>query len=337
MAPMASLNPRRALGRIAGRAMNLPTGLAERHLPLPIAERLGRLTGASLERSLAGKTVLVTGASSGIGEAAALMLGRAGGKVLLVARSEDKLGDIAARVAEHGGIAQAHPANLADAGEVKRLTAEVLDAHGGVDILVNNAGHSIRRSLKLSYDRPHDFEVTIDLNYLAPVRLVLAFLPGMRERGSGHVINVSSASVQVRTPRFAAYTASKAALDAFTDCAAAELVGDGIRFTTISMPLVRTPMIEPTAMYRNFPSLSPEQAAERIATAVVHRPRRIGTPYGQLVGAIDAIDPIAMEGIRSRGYRMFPESGSRADKPPASRGPAATPSDEAEDAGQPTE
>ena len=304
---MASLNPR----RLAGRLMNVPTGVAERHLPLAFAERLGRLTGASLERSVAGKTVLVTGASSGIGEAAALMLGAAGGKMLLVARSGDKLGDTAARIAEHGGTAHVHPADLADAGEVERVSEEVLEAHGGVDILVNNAGHSIRRSLKFSYEHPHDFQVTIDLNYLAPVRLVLAFLPGMRERGYGHIVNVSSASVQIRTPRFAAYTASKAALDAFTDCAAAELVGDGVHFTTISMPLVRTPMIAPTEeMYRGFPSLSSEQAAERIATAIVHRPRKIGTPYGGLAIAIDAIDPIAMEAIRSRGYRMFPESGA---------------------------
>ena len=310
---MPSLNPRQLIGRLTGKAMNLPTGLAERHLPLVIAQPLGRLTGAGLERSLAGRTVLVTGASSGIGEAAALMIGAAWGRVLLVARNEEKLGDLAARIAEHGGVAHAHPTDLADPAELHRLTTDVLERHGGVDILINNAGRSIRRSVKLSYEREHDFQRTMELNYLAPVRLVLNFLPGMREREFGHVINVSSASVQVRPPRFAAYTASKAALDAFSDCAAAELVGDGIRFTTISMPLVRTPMIKPTTMYRNFPSLSPEQAADRIRTAIVHRPRRIGTPYTDLVGAIDAIDPIAMEGIRNRGYRRFPESGSRSE------------------------
>ena len=308
---MASLDPRKIAGRLAGRAMNLPTGIAEDHLPLPLAEALGRLTGAGLERALAGKTVLITGASSGIGEAAAVKIGEAGGKVLLVARSEEKLGDIAARIAEHGGEGHPHPADLSDPDDRARLTEEVLAEHGGVDILVNNAGISIRRSLKLSLDREHDFSRTMELNYQAPVRLVLAFLPGMRERGFGHVVNVSSASVQVRTPRFAAYTASKSALDAFSECAAAELAHDGVRFTTISMPLVRTPMIEPTAMYRNFPSLSPEQAGERVCTAIVHRPRKIGTPYGALVGTIEAIDPVAMEAIRNRGYKMFPESGGR--------------------------
>lgn len=308
---MASLNPRRTLGRLADRSLNLPTGIAERHLPLPIAEALGRLTGGGLERAVAGKTILVTGASSGIGEATAMRIGTAGGKVLLVARGEEKLGDLAARIAEHGGEGHPHPADLSDATDLARMCEQVTDEHGGVDILVNNAGRSIRRSLKLSLERQHDFERTMELNYLAPVRLVLAFLPGMRERGFGHVVNVSSATVQVRTPRFAAYTASKAALDAFSDCAAAELRHDGVRFSTISMPLVRTPMIEPTAMYSHFPSLSPDQAAERVCTAIVHRPRKIGTPYADLVNAIDALDPVAMEQIRNRGYKMFPESGGR--------------------------
>jgi len=304
---MASFDPR----RIAARWMNAPTGIAEGHLPLPLAGAVARVRGVTLERALAGKTVLVTGASSGIGEAVALQIGAAGGNVLLVARSAEKLEDIAAQIAEHGGTASVHPADLSSEQDTARLTAEVLAKHGGVDILVNNAGRSIRRSLKNSYDRPHDFERTIDLNYLAPVRLVLAFLPGMREKRFGHIVNVSSAAVQIRTPRFAAYTASKAALDAFSDCAAAELSHDGIRFSTVSMPLVRTPMIEPTEMYANFPSLSPKQAGERVCKAIVHKPRRIGTPYGHLVGAIDAVDPVAMETIRNRGYRMFPESGSR--------------------------
>jgi NAD(P)-dependent dehydrogenase (short-subunit alcohol dehydrogenase family) len=304
--------------------MNLPLGVGERHLPLALAERIGGLRGATLERAVEGRTVLVTGASSGIGAAAALQIGRAGGNVLLVARREDRLGDVAARISEHRGSASVYPADLADAADVDRLSAEVLARHGGVDILVNNAGHSIRRSLTRSYDRIHDFELTIDLNYLAPVRLVLAFLPGMRARGFGHVVNVSSASVQIRTPRFAAYTASKAALDAFSDCAAAELVGDGIRFTTISMPLVRTPMIEPTAMYASFPALSPEQAGDRVCKAIIHRPRRIGTPYGVLVGTIDAVDPVAMEALRNRGYRMFPESGDGPESPSEAPNPEPT-------------
>lgn len=313
---MASFNPRRTVARW----MNAPTGLAEQHLPLPIAGALARLRGHTLERALLGRTTMVTGASSGIGEAAALQIGRAGGKVLLVARSGEKLADVAAQITEHGGEAFVYSADLSNADEINRLGEQVIADHGGVDILINNAGRSIRRSLKRSFDRPHDFERTLELNYLAPVRLVLALLPGMRERGFGHVINVSSATVQVRTPRFAAYTASKAALDGFSDCAAAELCHEGIRFSTVSMPLVRTPMIAPTEMYANFPSLSPKQAGERICQAIVHRPRKIGTPYGHLVGAIDAVDPVAMEAIRNRGYRMFPESGGGSSDPAADPG-----------------
>ncbi len=289
--------------------MNLPTAVSERHLPLPIAEAVGRIRGESLERAVAGKRVMVTGASSGIGEATALQIGRAGGHVLLVARSQSKLEDVAAQVVEHGGTASIHPADLSSEEELASMTSAVLAEHGGVDILINNAGRSIRRSIKFSYDRQHDFQRTMELNYLGPVRLALAFLPGMSEEGFGHIINVSSASVQVRTPRFAAYTASKAALDAFSDCAAAEYSHKGIRFTTVSMPLVRTPMIAPTGIYANFPSLSPTEAGDRVCKAITLRPRKIGTPYGHLVGAIDAVDPIAMEAIRNRGYRMFPESG----------------------------
>ncbi|MGI8727553.1 MAG: SDR family NAD(P)-dependent oxidoreductase [Solirubrobacterales bacterium] len=302
---MSSLDPR----KLAGKLMNLPTGVAESHLPLWAASQLGRLGRDPLERAIGGRTILITGASSGIGAATAIELGKAGAEVVLVARDADALADVASRVTEHGGSARVHPTDLTDSTEIDRLVTEVTESRGGVDILVNNAGRSIRRSLKHSTDRPHDFERTIELNYLAAVRLVLGFLDGMRERGFGHVVNVSSASVQVRTPRFAAYTGSKAALDAFSECASAELAHEGIRFTTVSMPLVRTPMIAPTEMYSNFPSLSPEQAGERICQAIAHRPRQIGTPYGALVGAIRAIDPVVMERIRNRGYQLFPESG----------------------------
>jgi short-subunit dehydrogenase len=305
MPRMADFNPRATIARL----MNMATGVADTHLPLQVADAVAKLQGRTLERAVEGKRVMVTGASSGIGAATALKIGRAGGHVMLVARTASKLEDVAAQVVEHGGVATVHAADLSSVEEIQRLAADITEEHGGVDILVNNAGHSIRRSVKFSIERQHDFERTVELNYLGPVRLVLAYLPGMRDRGRGHVVNVSSAAVQIRTPRFAAYTASKAALDAFSDCAAAELAGDGIRFSTISMPLVRTPMIEPTAIYKDFPSLSPAQAADRVCTAITLRPRRIETPYTHIVGAIDAIDPVAMEAIRHRGYKMFPESG----------------------------
>ena len=166
-------------------------------------------------------------------------------------------------------IAHIHRCDMSDIEDVERMAEEVLAYHGQVDILVNNAGRSIRRSVGLSYDRFHDYERTIQLNYLGAVRLILALLPSMRARKSGHIINVSSIGTQTNPPRFSAYVASKAALDAFSRVIASEVIDDGVHLTTIHMPLVRTPMIAPTRMYDVFPAISPEEAAEMIAGAMV--------------------------------------------------------------------
>jgi len=266
----------------------------------------GRVRGRrSLEDTLRDRIVMVTGASSGIGEAAALQIGEAGGTVLLVARTEEKLCTVADQIEALGGTAHVHPCDLADMEAVDRLIAAVLAEHGRVDILVNNAGRSIRRSLAASYDRPHDFERTMQLNYFAPVRLMLGLLPGMRERGKGQVINISTAGVQTRVPRFGAYIASKAALDTLSDAFQAETEDEGIRFTTIHMPLVRTPMIAPTKMYDRFPALSPKQAGAVIANAIVSRPRRISPLFGRVASFADSVSPEAMDQVRNRGFKMF--------------------------------
>jgi len=259
--------------------------------------------------------VLITGASSGIGESAARLLGGAGANVLLVARSAKKLERIAAEI-DPPGEGHAYPCDLTDLDAIDELAGAVISDHGGVDVLVNNAGRSIRRSIELSYDRFHDFERTMQLNYFASLRLILRLLPGIRERG-GQVINISSAGVQTRTPRFSGYIASKAALEAFSDAAQAEVLEDGVRFTTISMPLVRTPMISPTTIYERFPALTPEEAADLIAEAVVERPRRVAPPFAHLVSFADAVSPGLMDNVRNRGYRMFPDSGEREDGYPA--------------------
>ena len=170
----------------------------------------------SLKSAIEGKKILITGASSGIGLETALKVGEAGGEVLLVSRTREKLEEVARQVEEKGGTAHVHPADLSDLEDIDRLAQEVLDEHGGIDILINNAGRSIRRSVKASYDRFHDFERTMQLNYFGALKLILAFLPGMRERKRGHIINVSSIGVQTNTPRFSAYVASKSALDAFS-------------------------------------------------------------------------------------------------------------------------
>ena len=208
---------------------------------------------------------MVTGASSGIGKSAALKIADAGGIVLLVARTPEKLELTRDQIPAGGGIAYIHRCDLSDFDDIERMAEEVLAQHGHVDILVNNAGRSIRRSIALSYDRPHDFERTIQLNYLGAVRLILKLLPVMRERKSGQIINVSSIGVQTNMPRFSAYVASKSALDAFSRSIASEIIDDGVHITTINMPLVRTPMIAPTKMYDRFPTITPEEAADMIS------------------------------------------------------------------------
>ena len=297
---------RRAAARPAGaifRASSRPIG-GGRGLPVgPRALGLGDDERA-LREAVRGKVVMVTGASSGIGEAAARRIGGAGGTVLLVARSEEDLERIADEIGE---TAHAMPCDLNDLDAIDRLAADALEEHGHVDVLVNNAGRSIRRSLDRSGDRFHDFERTMQLNYFGAVRLILALLPAMRTRREGQVINISSAGVQTRTPRFSGYIASKAALEAFSDAAQAESNADGIRFTTISMPLVRTPMISPTAHYDSFPALTQDEAGRLVAEAIVGRPRRVAPPFAHLVGAIDKVSPETMDAVRHRGYRMFPE------------------------------
>ena len=274
---------------------------------LPIPNPLERRT---LEKAVRGKVVLITGASSGIGRALALKVGAAGGEVVLVARTKEKLDEVAEEITGGGGAAHVAPADLSDLAEVARLGDEVLAEHGRVDILVNNAGRSIRRSVAGSYDRIHDFQRTIELNYLGAVQLVLKFLPGMRERKSGHIVNVSSMGVQTNTPRFSAYVASKAALDAFSRSIASEIVDDRVAISTVYMPLVRTPMIEPTAHYKYFPSLSPEEAAEMVADAIVSRNKKQSTLGGRISEVSYATVPRVQDAIANAAFKLFPESGS---------------------------
>jgi short-subunit dehydrogenase len=267
----------------------------------------GGLLAKSLQDAVEGRTVLITGASSGIGQAAALKVGAAKGRVLLVARTEGKLRETAAAIERRGGIAHVHPCDLSDPDNVDRMAAEVLERHGHVDIVVNNAGKSIRRSINRSYDRFHDFQRTMALNYFGPVKLILDLLPTMRERHSGHIINVSTMGLQTNTPRFSAYLASKAALDAFSRSIAAEIIDDGVHITTVYMPLVRTPMIAPTKIYDRFPTLSPDEAAELITEAIRKRPKRVATTLGNLGQLSYAIVPGAQDLVVNRAYKLFPE------------------------------
>ncbi len=262
----------------------------------------------TLRDAVAGRHILITGASSGIGRATALQLAGAGAVPLLVARSVEKLEEVRAEIVATGGTAYVYAADISDMEDVDRLLGRVLEDHRGVDALINNAGRSIRRSVALSYDRFHDYERTMQLNYFGAIRLILGLLPHMRERGRGHIVNISSIGVQTSPPRFSAYIASKAALDAFTRVVASEVIGDGVMFTTIHMPLVRTPMIEPTRMYSAFPTITPEEAAGMICEALRTRRKHIGTPLGTLGEVAYALSPKAVDRILHLAYRIFPDS-----------------------------
>ncbi|TWI11647.1 SDR family oxidoreductase [Aerolutibacter ruishenii] len=262
----------------------------------------------SLKGKVKGKVVVITGGSSGIGLTTAQKVAAAGATTIIVARGEEELFKARDAMKAAGGKVFAYTADLSDMADCDRLVKTVLDAHGKVDILVNNAGRSIRRSIELSYDRFHDFERTMQLNYFGSLRLIMGFLPGMTERRRGHIINISSIGVLANSPRFSAYVASKAALDAWSRCAQGELSGKGICFTTINMPLVRTPMIAPTRMYDSVPTLSPEEAADMVVKGIIERPSRIATRLGIFASVINALAPKAYEVVMNTAFELFPDS-----------------------------
>ena len=265
-----------------------------------------------IDRTLSGrvkdKVVVVTGSSSGIGKATALKLADAGAKVVLVARGEEKLVETKQEIEKAGGKAWICTADVSDMASCDALVARVLKEHGRCDYLVNNAGRSIRRGVVNSFDRFHDFERTMQLNYFGSLRLIFGFLPKMLEQKRGHIINISSIGVLSNAPRFSAYVASKSALDSFSACAASEFLDKGISFTTINMPLVRTPMIAPTKMYENVPTLSPEQAADLVVEAIVYKPVRIATRLGVFGAVCHAIAPKLTQILLNTAFNMFPDS-----------------------------
>jgi NAD(P)-dependent dehydrogenase (short-subunit alcohol dehydrogenase family) len=265
-----------------------------------------------IDRSLSGKVkdkvVVVTGASSGIGKATALKLAEAGGKVILVARGEEKLLETREQITRSGGKAWIYTCDVADLASCDALVARVLKDHGACHYLVNNAGRSIRRGVANSLDRFHDFERTMQLNYFGALRLVMGFLPKMLEQRRGQVINISSIGVLTNAPRFSAYVASKSALDSFSACAASEFIDKGVNFTTINMPLVRTPMIAPTRMYENVPTLSPEEAADLVVEAIVYKPVRIATRLGVFGAISHAAAPRLTQILLNTAFNMFPDS-----------------------------
>ncbi|WP_416561799.1 SDR family NAD(P)-dependent oxidoreductase [Nocardia testacea] len=270
---------------ISGLLYEIGHGL-DSHVGLPRLRRRPTLPTVA-----AGRTVLITGASSGIGRATAVRLGAAGARVALVARRATELEQVAAEIGAAGGTATVHPCDLNDFAALDTAVAAVLDRCGGVDILINNAGRSIRRRLDESYDRFHDFERTMRLNYFAALRLMLAVLPGMRERQTGHIVNILSVANLFGGPGYSAYVASKAALDSLAADLHAETLPHNVHFSSVYMPLVRTPMLAPNARYRDTAALTPEQGAQIICRTLTDRPRHVGPLLGRMAALADIAFP----------------------------------------------
>jgi NAD(P)-dependent dehydrogenase (short-subunit alcohol dehydrogenase family) len=276
----------------------------------------------SLKGTVGGKVVLVTGGSSGIGLSAACRFAEAGATTIICARGEDKLGDAVKQIKEHAGAGAkvfSYSVDISGEASCAAFVKTLQEQHGGVDFLINNAGRSIRRAIESSYDRFHDFERTMQLNYFGSLRVTMGLLPGMVAKKRGHVVNISSISVLVNAPRFSAYVASKAALDAWTRCASSEFADVGVTFTTVNMPLVRTPMTAPTKIYDSMPLLQPEEAADMIVQACIDKPVRVATRLGIFGEILHAVAPRITQIIMNTTFRMFPDSaaakGDKAAKP----------------------
>ncbi len=277
----------------------------ERHLdPALFVDR-------SLKGTVGGKVVLITGGSSGIGLSAACRFAEAGAITIICARGEDKLAEAVKEIkASAGKDAKvfSYSVDIADEAGCAEFVKTLHEQHGGVDFLINNAGRSIRRAIEASYERFHDFERTMQLNYFGSLRVTMGLLPGMVAKKKGHVVNISSISVLVNAPRFSAYVASKAALDAWTRCASSEFADLGVTFTTVNMPLVRTPMTAPTKIYDNMPLLAPEEAADMIVRACIDKPVRVATRLGVFGEVLHAMAPRITQIIMNTTFRMFPDS-----------------------------
>jgi NAD(P)-dependent dehydrogenase (short-subunit alcohol dehydrogenase family) len=279
----------------------------------------------TLKGQITGKTILITGGTSGIGQATALKLAAAGSAkaVVVCGRDQEKIDETMKLAKKHGVKIIAYQADVSDEVGCAAFVKSLEEKHGGVDILVNNAGRSIRRALESSYDRFHDFHRTMDVNYFGALRITMGVLPGMTAKKKGHVINISSIGVLTNAPRFSAYVASKAALDAWTRCASSEYSDRGVNFTTINMPLVKTPMIAPTKIYNNVPTLEPEEAADMIVRAIVYKPVRIATRLGIAGEVLHALAPRIGQIVMNTTFRMFGDSEASKGKKNEVVGPSA--------------
>jgi NAD(P)-dependent dehydrogenase (short-subunit alcohol dehydrogenase family) len=281
-----------------------PKAFVRRHLIAPVA----RLAGSPLPSPLVGRVVLVTGASSGVGEASAKAIAARGATVLCVARRQGELDRVVGEIETSGGSAYGYVCDLTEPDTTDALVERLLTEHESVDMLVNNAGRSIRRSLEFSYDRMHDFERTMAINYFGPVRLILGLLPRMRERRFGHVVNIVTWGVQMKAPKFTAYIASKTALDTFSRIAGRETWFDNVTFTNLRLDLVRTDMIVATDAYRRAPAKSAEQAAALVVRALEDRPITISTVAGRVGEVLNLVAPRLSDAAMGLMAARMPDS-----------------------------
>ena len=278
----------------------------------------------TLEGQVRDRVVLITGGSAGIDKALAIRLAASGAKIVITARNQEALEETCAEIRAEGGQAFSYVCDGADLEAVDQVMQQIETEHGGVDILINNAGRSIRRSVALAYDRFHDFERTMQLNYFGALRVILRVLPGMDQRRRGHVINISSMGVLGHPPRFSAYIASKSALEAFSLCAAAEYSDRNIHFTNINMPLVRTAMIAPTKIYEYAPALEVDEAIDLIVDAIIHKKARVATGMGRVQQLLELLFPKFSEITNNATFRMFPDSEAAKGLPAPAAAPEAT-------------
>ncbi|HEV7851536.1 MAG TPA: SDR family oxidoreductase [Mycobacterium sp.] len=276
---------------------------------------------------LVGKHVIITGASSGIGRAAAIAVAARGATVFALARNAEALDDLVAEIRAAGGEAHAFTCDVTDGTSVEHTVKDILGRFDHVDYLVNNAGRSIRRSVVASTDRLHDYERVMAVNYFGAVRMVLALLPHWRERRFGHVVNVSSAGVQARNPKYSSYLPTKAALDAFSDVVSTETLSDHITFTNIHMPLVQTPMIAPSRRLNPVPPITAEHAAAMVVRGLIEKPARIDTPLGTLADVGNYFTPKLSRRVLHQLYLGYPDSAAARgiEKGPSPRTPSRRP------------
>lgn len=267
----------------------------------------------SLRGRVEGKVVLVTGATSGIGRATARKLAGAGAIVVTIARDEQKIAETQAEFAELGLTMQVYQGDLADLAQGEAITRQIVEEHGGVDILINNAGRSIRRSIEDSFERFHDLERTMQLNYFGALKVIMGVLPTMIEKKKGHIINISTIGVLTNAPRFSAYVASKSALDAWVRTAASEFADKGVSFSIINMPLVKTPMVAPTKVYEQVPMMTPEEAADLVCDTIINKHVRLATRLGVFGQVVHALAPRVAQVIMNTSFRTFadPKDGDK--------------------------